>query len=254
MKPFNEPLQMRLLIPAQLVTRFALSTLLTTIICSGLIVDSYAQESSDAQVSTLSSTDEIGGQLSEIKNMTTTEMAVLSEISLTSTKLATQGAYTAMSVFFLGISLVIFGLRMTTRSLGHMGKYFIVMIWALTLPVVTLVGLYQIGVLSGGTLALPESDEPFFLLSFLMYIPIGIVLFLLLAERRLVHSKTVPESSPKEEGVVLGLERLSNLKEKGMITDDEFRDLKTQLFAKLASNFEKPTRFEDRLKGSEPNA
>jgi hypothetical protein len=190
----------------------------------------YAQDTArTGQANTPPDLNEIGSQISEIRNMTVTEMAVLGEISLTSTKLATQGAYTAMSVFFLGISLVIFGLRLTTRSLGHMGKYFTVMIWALTLPVVVLIGLYQIGVMFEGTLDLAGSDEPFFLLSFLMYIPIGIVLFLLLAERRISHIKAFAEPA-STDGLLLKLERLSSLKEKGVITEDELVKLKAEWF------------------------
>ena len=250
---------MRSLIRVQLVVRFAIFTLLATLIGSGLIAGfdirvAIAQDGSNTETNTPSSVEEIRTHLSDLKNMTTMEMAILSEVSLTSTKLATQGAYTAMSVFFLGISLVIFGLRLTTRSLGHMGKYFTIMIWALTLPVVVLVGLYQIGILFGGTLTLAESDEPFFLLSFLMYIPIGIVLFLLLAERRIVHTKSATEPTSTEDGVVLRLERLSKLKDNGVITDDELQMLKTDLLAKLARNVERPTKLEESLKGSEPSA
>jgi hypothetical protein len=214
----------------------------------------YAQDTGSAgQVNSPPDLNQLGSQISEIRNMTVTEMAVLNEISLTSTKLATQGAYTAMSVFFLGISLVIFGLRLTTRSLGHMGKYFTAMIWALTLPVMVLVGLYQIGVMFGGTLDLAGSDEPFFLLSFLMYIPIGIVLFLLLAERRISHIKASAEPA-SIDGLLLKMERLSSLREKGVITEDELIKLKAEWFTTPPRGIDEPTKFAKSLKGSEQSA
>jgi hypothetical protein len=222
-------------------------------IASDLGQVTYAQVGPEpASVST--GIEQMDTRISEIRNLTVTEMALLNEMSLTSTKLATQSAYTAMSVFFLGISLVIFGLRLTTRSIGHMGKYFIVMIWALTLPVVVLIGLYQVGVVSGRTVVLADSDEPFFLLSFLMYIPIGIVLFLLLAERRIAHTKAIPESPATETDVILRLERLANLKEKDVITEQEFQKLKAESVATFTRFDEPSTKFGGSLKGSESSA
>jgi hypothetical protein len=261
MKLFRVPLQMQLLSGLQSVTSFALFSVLSTIFISCILSNfsvgqaAFAQGISNSEEGGVPpDTEELGNQISELRNMTVTETAILNEISLTSTKLATQGAYTAMSVFFLGISLVIFGLRLTTRSLGHMGRYFVMMIWALTLPVVVLVGLYQIGVAFGGTLDLAGSEEPFFLLSFLMYIPIGIVLFLLLAERKIVHSRATTESAPAEGDILLRLERLSSLREKGVITEDELQKLKTEAVSRLVNNDGQRTKFAEGLKGSETSA
>src|SRR5215210_8041861 len=53
--------------------------------------------------------------ISSVSNMTPAQLETLNEINDSSTKFAIQGAYTALSVFFLGIGLVIFGLRMTTK-------------------------------------------------------------------------------------------------------------------------------------------
>ena len=128
------------------------------------------------------------------------------------------------------------------------------MIWALTLPVVVLIGLYQVGVVSGRTVVLADSDEPFFLLSFLMYIPIGIVLFLLLAERRIAHTKAIPESPATETDVILRLERLANLKEKDVITEQEFQKLKAESVATFTRFDEPSTKFGGSLKGSESSA
>jgi hypothetical protein len=50
------------------------------------------------------------------------------------------------------------------------------MVWALTLPVCILVGLFQYGVITGNNLlAFFGGEKPYFVLSILMYIPIGIL-------------------------------------------------------------------------------
>src|SRR5689334_9234443 len=59
----------------------------------------YAQEDSSSDQTAIGTTPQDDRTtLSEIKNMTTTELTILKEINVTSTKLATQGAYTALSV------------------------------------------------------------------------------------------------------------------------------------------------------------
>jgi len=98
-------------------------------------------------------------------------------------KSSTQGAYTALSVFFLGISLVVFGLRMTMKGVQNFGRYFNLMILALTIPVLVLVAIYQIGIATDIRIMFYASDEPYLVISFLLYIPIGIVLFLLVSQR-----------------------------------------------------------------------
>ncbi len=81
--------------------------------------------------------------ISSISNMTPAQLETLNEINDSSTKYAIQGAYTALSVFFLGIGLVIFGLRLNAKSSPKIGRRFTLMVWALTLPVCILVGLFQ---------------------------------------------------------------------------------------------------------------
>jgi uncharacterized membrane protein len=193
----------------------------------------YAQEdSSSDQDATSTTLQDDRTTLSEIKNMTTTEMAVLKEINVTSTKLATQGAYTALSVFFLGIGLVIFGLRLTAKGIGDMGKYLTLMIWAVTIPVIILVAIFQFGIITNIKVTLAGSDEPFFLLSFLMYIPIAIVLFLLFKQRSIAHSQSVSAAGQTEK-TPDRIVKIFELKERGAITDEEFQKLKTEFFSRL---------------------
>ena len=167
------------------------------------------------------------------ENSTAREIAILNEINLTSTKLATQGAYTALSVFFLGVALVIFGLRLTTKGITHMGKYFTLMVWALTIPVLILVSIFQVGIVTNSAVKFHETEEPFFILSFLMYIPIGIILFLLIQQKKIIRSQAARLTDQTERNLIQELEKIFTMKEKGMISNEEFQKLKTELLAKL---------------------
>jgi uncharacterized membrane protein len=158
----------------------------------------------------------------------------LTQINNSSTKFAIQGAYTALSVFFLGIGLVIFGLRLTTKVSPRIGRRFTLMVWALTLPVCILVGLFQYGEITGNNLlSIHESEEPYFLLTFLLYIPIGILLFLLFEQRAIVVAEEENTARQKKRDRIQEIEKLVELKERGMITEEEFQKLKTESLAKL---------------------
>jgi hypothetical protein len=65
------------------------------------------------------------------------------------------------------------------------------MVWALTLPVCILVGLFQYGVITGNNLlAFFGREEPYFLLTFLLYVTIGIIIiFVLFAQKRIIHAQ-----------------------------------------------------------------
>jgi hypothetical protein len=167
------------------------------------------------------------------ENSTAREIAILNEINLTSTKLATQGAYTALSVFFLGVALVIFGLRLTTKGITHMGKYFTLMVWALTIPVMILISVFQVGIVTNSAVKFHETEEPFFILSFLMYIPMGIILFLLVQQKKIISSQAARLTDQTERNLIQELEKIFAMKEKGMISNEEFQKLKTELLAKL---------------------
>ena len=166
-------------------------------------------------------------QVELIKNMESLQLEELKDINTVSTKLATQGAYTALSVFFLGIGLVVFGLRLTSKVAPRIGRSMTIMVWALTIPVVILIGLFQYGVLTG-TSIISTSEEPYSLLSFLLYIPIAIVIFLLVEQKGIAQDQSAHISGP-----ILEMEKLVGLKERGMITEEEFQKLKAELIAKL---------------------
>ena len=74
-----------------------------------------------------------------------------------------------------------------------------------------------------------KSEEPYFILTFLLYIPIAILIFLLVEQKGIVQE----QYSPQKKGRILEMEKLVGLKERGMITEEEFQKLKTELMAKL---------------------
>jgi hypothetical protein len=154
-----------------------------SIICIDVNAQSNATLTSDKMSIVLR---EQGQSISEIKNLTSIQMKMLSQFATSASRSSTQAAFVALSVFFLGIVLVLFGLRLTTRAAKLVGNYFNLMMWALTLPVLALVAVYQVGILTGNPIAIYKQDEPFFFISLLLLIPIGIVLFLLIFQKRII--------------------------------------------------------------------
>lgn len=151
----------------------------------GLGADAHGQENSTAaprETQTLQSNQT--SELALIKNITSTQNKVFEKMAASLTKSSTQGAITAMSVFFLGIALVVLGLRMTSK-VQNFGKYFNLMVWALTIPVLVIIVVYQIGIVTNNPIMFYASGEPYILISSLMYIPLGIVLFLLISHSRM---------------------------------------------------------------------
>jgi hypothetical protein len=194
---------------------------------STLILEDMRTIMRDQQRDIASINNMTSAQVELIKNMESLQLEELKDINTVSTKLATQGAYTALSVFFLGIGLVVFGLRLTSKVAPRIGKSMTIMVWALTVPVIILVGLFQYGVLTG-TSIISTGEEPFSLLSFLLYIPIAIVIFLLVEQKGIAQDQSAHISGP-----ILEMEKLVGLKERGMITEEEFQKLKAELMAKL---------------------
>ena len=139
---------------------------------------------------------------------------------------------------------MVFGLRLTTRTSPQIGRYFTIMVWALTIPVCILVGLFQYGLITGNSpfAFLRIEQQPYSLLSFLMYIPIGIVIFVLLAQHKIMHAQAqaaqaaqaqAKGSNQSKKDVPQELERLGSLKQQGLITEEEFQKLKADLLSKM---------------------
>jgi hypothetical protein len=62
---------------------------------------------------------------------------------------------------------------------------------ALTIPVIILIGLFQYGAVTGNNplASIGRSEEPFYVLSILMYIPIGIIIFVLFEQKGIMHAQ-----------------------------------------------------------------
>lgn len=151
----------------------------------GLGANVHGQENSTvaARIQTMPSNQT--SDIEVIKNITSAQNKVFEKMATSLTKSSTQGAFTALSVFFLGIALVVLGLRMTSRAPQNFGKYFNLMVWALTIPVLVIIIVYQIGIVTNNPIMFYASGEPYILISSLMYIPLGIVLFLMITHSRL---------------------------------------------------------------------
>lgn len=166
--------------------------IITVLVCTGIFfvtldlgADAHGQENTTAtpsEIQTMPSNQT--SELALIKNITSTQNKVFEKMAESLTKSSIQGAITAMSVFFLGIALVVLGLRMTSR-VQNFGKYFNLMVWALTIPVLVIIVVYQIGIVTNNPIMFYASGEPYILISSLMYIPLGIVLFLLISHSRM---------------------------------------------------------------------
>lgn len=166
--------------------------IITVLVCTGIFfltldlgADAHGQENTTAtpsEIQTMPSNQT--SELALIKNITSTQNKVFEKMAVSLTKSSNQGAITAMSVFFLGIALVVLGLRMTSK-VQNFGKYFNLMVWALTIPVLVIIVVYQIGIVTNNPIEFYASGEPYILISSLMYIPLGIVLFLLISQSRM---------------------------------------------------------------------
>jgi len=125
--------------------------------------------------------------IKDIKRLTSEEVQLLKSMGQEFSKTATQGQFAALGVFLLGISLLIYGLRLTLKATDKQtDRYFKAMIWALIIPVITLIAVYQVGILLGSPILIYRANEPFFFISLLLLIPAAIILFLLIAERKLI--------------------------------------------------------------------
>jgi hypothetical protein len=138
--------------------------------------------------------------IKDIKKLTSEEVQLLKSMGQEFSKTASQSQFAALGVFLLGISLLIYGLRLTLKVTDRQtSRYFKAMIWALIIPVIALIAVYQIGVLLGGPILIYKADEPFFFISLLLLIPASIIIFLLIAERSLTvasHQKDQQQRQP----------------------------------------------------------
>jgi hypothetical protein len=119
--------------------------------------------------------------LNDIKKLLTQEVQLLKSISEGASKTTTQASFATLGVFFMGTALVIYGLRLTLgASDRRTSRYLKGMILGLTIPVIALLIAYQIGI------PIYKSDDSFYLVSILLFVPVAMIVFLLIAEGRLI--------------------------------------------------------------------
>lgn len=148
-----------------------------------------ANNSIDQIIKQRNITSNQSSDLRDIRKLTSEEVQLLRELGQGFNRTTTQSQFAALGIFLLGISLIIYGLRLTVKATDKQtSRYFKAMIWALIVPVVALIGIYQIGILLGSPILLYKLNEPFFFVSLLLLIPAAIIIILLLAEKKLVGS------------------------------------------------------------------
>lgn len=159
------------------------------------LITAFAE--SQPQVNSISNlTDQIRGlknfaanqssELRDIKKLNSEEVQLLKSMIDAFSKTTTQSTFGALGIFFLGITLVIYGLKLTLKVADRRtSRYFKAMMWALITPAIALIAAYQIGLPLHWTLY--KSEDSFFLVSVLLMIPAGIVIFLLTAEGRFIN-------------------------------------------------------------------
>jgi hypothetical protein len=110
-----------------------------------------------------------------IRNSMSEEVELLKNMTQGFAKTSTQASFAALAVFLLGMTLVIYGLRLTVRAMGkEISIYFKVMMWGLIAPVIAIIVIYQLGILTRTRLEFVNTNEPFFFISILLLVPVGI--------------------------------------------------------------------------------
>jgi hypothetical protein len=136
----------------------------------------------------------ISSDIKDIKKLTLEEVQLLKSLGQGFSKTTTQASFTSLGVFFLGITLVIYGLRLTLKATDRRtSTFFKAMMWGLITPVIALIAIYQVGI------PLYKSDDSFFFISVLLLIPAAIIVFLLVAERRLIRASNQKDQQERQQ-------------------------------------------------------
>src|SRR5215467_11471849 len=90
--------------------------------------------------------------------------------------------YTTLTVFLLGVTLIIYGLRLTLRAPRQTSIYFKAMMCALISPVIVII---RIAVRA--PLEIYKIAPPLLIISLLLWIPTGVIIFLFVADNKLMR-------------------------------------------------------------------
>ena len=126
------------------------------------------------------------GDITVIKNSMSEQIQVIRNMMQVFVRSSTQASFAALCVFLLGSTLLLYGLKLTMKATSKItSMYFKAMMLALLTPVIIIIAIYQFAIVTGITFEFTKAAEPFFFISLILWIPIGIVIFLLVVEKRL---------------------------------------------------------------------
>ena len=127
------------------------------------------------------------GDITVIKNSMSEQIQVIRNMMQVFERTSTQASFAALCVFLLGSTLLLYGLKLTMKATSKItSMYFKAMMLALLTPVIIIIAIYQFAIVTGITFEFTKAAEPFFFISLILWIPIGIVIFLLVVEKRLL--------------------------------------------------------------------
>jgi hypothetical protein len=190
----------------------AMPVIFATVILSCMInfdrsIDFMAAATKNSQVNTfVTLTDQMAlqernissnqsGDITAIKNSISEEVQLLRNMTQGFERSSTQSSFAALGVFLLGLTLLLYGLKLTMKATSKVtSMYFKAMMLALLTPVIIIIVIYQLGIVAGITFEFTKATEPFFFISLVLWIPIGIVIFLLVVEKRLLSE--YPKKQP----------------------------------------------------------
>ena len=95
-----------------------------------------------------------------IRNSISAQVQVLKSIAQGFAISSAQFMFTTFVVFLLGVTLIIYGLRLTLRAPKQRSRYFKAMMCALLSPVIVIVLVYQLGIAFGSPLEIYKILPP----------------------------------------------------------------------------------------------
>jgi len=132
--------------------------------------------------------------IKDMKKLMSQEVQLLKSMGQEFDKTATQSSFAALGVFFLGLTLVIFGLKLTLKATDRRtSRYFKAMMLALIIPVIVLLVSYQVGI------PIYKAGDSFFFTSLLLFIPAAMIIFLIIAEGKLITTSHEEDKQQRQQ-------------------------------------------------------
>jgi hypothetical protein len=122
-----------------------------------------------------------------IRNSISAQVQVLKSIAQGFAISSAQIIFATLAVFLLGVTLVVYGLRLTLRGPKQTSRYFKAIMCALLSPVIVIIMAYQLGIAFSAPLEIYKIAPPLLIISLLLWIPAGVIIFLLVVDRKLMQ-------------------------------------------------------------------